>query len=329
MQKKSIKLRLFSIVMIIFINIIILAPKAEASWPDFAGNIGGQAVKGIWEEIENAIMAALKQAAIQTLNETIGNLIAGTTQAGSSFITDWEDYLFKSPESNTAAYMNDFFTITTRGKSSGNYQSSCGGDFSFSEWRTAGAKDSVNVEIDLSKWQADFEEFACSPSNMFDEGDWDAFNSFMQPNNNPIAYTLFAEGTRDKKLTEEKESAKIQAESYGGFVATKENGVVITPGSITEAITASGLTVNDKALASATTWQELIGAVVGKVASQVVKQGIGNARQNVQNEINNSICDASNSLSDQLDGLSPNGNLTSSFGIGSLGSSSSGNSCGF
>lgn len=329
MQKISNNLKLFSFMAIFLLSATALAPKAEASWPDFAGNIGGQAVKGIWEEIENAIMAALKQAAIQTLTETINNLIAGTTQAGSSFINDWEDYLFKSPESNTSAYMNDFFTITTRGKSSGNYLSSCGGT-SFTEWRSAGAKESVGIELDLSELQSDFEEYACDATKMFEEGTWDAFNSFMQPNNNPIAYALISESVYDEKLNKEQEAAKTQAVAYGGFKATmSDNGIVLTPGSITEAITASANTAPDDALTNATTWQELIGAVVGKVASQVVKQGIGNARQNVQNEINKGICDASNSLSDELDGLSPDGNLMSDFGIGSLGSSSSSNSCGF
>lgn len=328
-MKSFIKIKISVFAIVLIFNSFISVPRAEASWPDFAGNIGGEAVGQIWTMIEKLIMAELKQAAIQTLNETVNNMIAGATGAGSAFINDWEDYLFKSPKSEASAYMNDFFTITTRGKSSGNFQSSCGGG-SFAEWRSAGAKESVGVEIDYSSLQADFDEYACDAAEMFTEGSWDAFNAFMQPNNNPIAYALVAESVHEEKLTEKKEEAAWKGISYQGFNATEsDSGIVLTPGSITEEITASANTASDKALIEASSWQEVAAAVVGKIATKVVKQGIGNARQNVQNEINNQICDASQGLQDELSNLSPNGNLPGGVGIGSLGSSSSGSSCSY
>jgi len=321
------KIKILLFITALFLNTVAFSPSAKASWPDYIGNIAGVGVDQILDQIKAALIAALKQAAIQTLNETVNNLIAGTTQAGSLFINDWEDYLFKSPRASAGSHMNDFFTVTTRGKSSGNFQSSCEGG-SFTEWRSAGAKESVNVEIDFTALQSDFEEYACDAASMFDKGSWEAYNAFMQPNNNPIAYALIAESEYERKLNEEIAEAEIKAGAYKGFKATEtKDGIVLTPGSITEEITASANTVGDKALASATTWQEIAGAVVGKIASQVIKKGIGNARQNVQNQINDSICDGSQTLRDELGNLTPNGNLMGDLGIGSLGSSSGSKSC--
>lgn len=324
-MSKKIKISLFAIILIF--NSFVFAPNAKATWPDIIGFTYGAALDEIKEQIMAALLGALKQAAIDTINETVNNLISGATQSGSLFINDWEDYLYNSPQNEAAAYMNDFFTITTRGKTSGNFQSACGGN-SFTEWRTAGAIESTKIGIDATALQPDFEEYACDAIEMFDQGTWDAFNSFMQPNNNPIAYQLIAESVYEKKLREKEEEAKARAIAYQGFKATEtENGIVLTPGSILEEITASANTISDQAIATATNPGEMAGLVVGKIASQVIKQGIGNARQNIQNQINDTICNTSQDLRDALGDLTPNGNLPGGIGIGSLGSSASSEPC--
>jgi len=322
---KKIKISLFAIILIF--NSFAFVPSAKATWPDIIGFTYGAALDEIKEQIMAALLGALKQAAIDTINETVNNLISGTTQAGSLFITDWEDYLFNSPRNEAGAYMNDFFTVTSRGKSSGNFQSACGGE-SFTEWRTSKAKQYINTEVDYTALQSDFEEYACDTIKMFDQGTWDAYIAFMQPNNNPIAYQLIAESVYEKKVREKEEEAKAEAISYQGFKAKKsENGIVLTPGSTLEEITASANTISDQAIATATNPGEMVGLVVGKIASQVIKQGIGNARQNVQNEINDEICNTSQDFRDALGNLMPNGNLPGGIGIGSLGNTAGNSEC--
>lgn len=223
--------------------------------------------------------------------------------------------------------MNDFFTITTRGKNNSGYQGTlCGTNYA--EWRTARAKQ-VNAIVDLTDLQSDFEEFACSPVEMFADGTWAGYNAFMKPNNNPILYNLIAESEYEKVLREEEGAALAQAIAYQGYIAqkNKETKYVITPGSTIKDIVTSANTLDNLTIANAKNVGEVAGIVVGKVASNVIKAGIGSARSQLQNKINDGICEGSQSLRDQLKEFTPSGNLMSGFGMGSLGSSKSNSTC--
>lgn len=314
---------IFGAIILIFVSLASPTHKASAyaAWPDIGNAFFRTMLDNIGIQIRAAIVGALKKAAIETLSETVNNLVSGTTQAASLFITDWEDYLFNGPTGTTNTYMNDFFTITTRGKSSGSYSSACGG--SFAEWRSERAQNFV-LEIDFTEWQSDFEEFACGPVEMFADGTWAAYDAFMEPKNNPLAYALMTESVYEKKLREEKEKAAIQANAYGGFIGQKSSDgkTVITPGSVIEGVTVAANTMDNDALANAENAGEIAGIVVGKIATGIIKQGIGNARKNVQNKINNQICDMSQSLRDKLKGLTPSGHLLNGgSGLGTLGDS--------
>ncbi len=275
----------------------------------------------IIKQIQAALVAALKKEAAKMLSDTINNLVSGVNQAGSLFISDWEDYLFKSPGNNTRAYMNDFFTVTSRGRNSGSYASACGSNFS--EWRSAGAEEGVNLDIDLSQWQSDFNETVCGGfQDMFNNEDWQGYVSAMQPNNNPIAYKLFAKETENKIREAEEKKALAQSQAYLGFKAkTDKSGTVITPGSFIESMTAAANKIDMDMIANSHKVGEVAGIVAGKIAGNVIKQGIGNARKQAQAKINSKICDASQSLRDSLKGLTPEGSIFESLGIGSLGKS--------
>lgn len=320
-MNKKIKIILFSLILASHATLFASGANAYVAWPDIGNAFFRTMLDNIGIQVRAALVGALKKAAIDTVNETVNNLVAGVSQAGSLFISDWSDYLFTTPRNSSRAYMNDFFTITTRGRTSGSYRSTCGSNYS--TWRTERAK-GVNIELDFTSLQDNFEEFACSPVEMFADGSWDAYNAFMQPNNNPIMYALITEDIAAKKELEEKEKARIQAQAYGGYIAQKnENGLVITPGSLIEGITLSANTMDNLTIANAENVGEVAGIVVGKIASSVIKQGIGNARQQLQNKINSGICDASQGVRDQLKNLTPTGHLMSGLGIGSLGSSRS------
>lgn len=326
-MSKKIKILVFAL--ILAISSVNFAPPAQAifSWPDIGNAFIRTMLDNMWIQIRAALVGALKKAAIDTMSETVNNLVSGVSQAGSLFISDWSDYLFTMPKNSSRQYMNDFFTITTRGKGSGSYSSSrtCGTQ-NYSKWRTERAK-GVNVELNLTSLQDNFEEFACSPVEMFGEGSWAAYNAFMSPNNNPIMYALIAEEMAIKKEQEEKEKAQIQAVANQGFISQSKNGLVITPGSLIKDITAAANTMDNDAIANARNVGEVAGIVVGKIASNVIKQGIGNARQQIQNKINSGICDGAQSLRDQLKELTPDGNLMSGFGMGSLGNTRGSSTC--
>lgn len=301
--------------------------QAYAAWPDLGGAFFETMLENAWSQMQAALVGALKKAAIDTITETVNNLVAGTSQASSLFISDWSDYLFGTPRGNANKYMNDFFTITTRGRTNGGYNNTlCGTNYA--EWRSERAKQ-VNAVVDLTELQSDFEEFACSPVEMFADGTWAGYNAFMKPNNNPILYNLIAQSEYEEILKKEEGAALAQAIAYQGFVAKKneDSENVITPGSTIKDLLTSANTLDNLTIANAKNVGEVAGIVVGKVASNVIKQGIGNARLQVQNKINDGICEGSQELRDQLREFTPSGNLMSGFGMGSLGSGKSTGTC--
>lgn len=128
------------IAMILCVGIVLETPGAQAdSWgANQAAAVWTYAVNKIERHIEGVLLGSLKMAAMNMLNSQIGQLIGGGGISGSPrFITNWNDELFLSPQRNAQLYMNDFFTISTRGMaSSANYvgRSSSSGisDWSFS-----------------------------------------------------------------------------------------------------------------------------------------------------------------------------------------------------
>lgn len=328
---KKYKKIIFTATLLIFCFTLVPQKNVQAyvAWPDIGGAFFRTMLDQLWIQIRAALIGALKKKAIDTLSETVNDLVGGDSGEDALFVTDWEDYLFKTPEKDTNSYMNDFFTLTSRGRSSGSYSSSSNStdSSSYSEWRSELAKSMVETP-DYTELQDDFTEYADSVEEMFDDGTWAAYNAFMQPNNNPISYALITQALYSKKLEEEKEEAATKAESYDGFKGKEgDNGNVITPGSVIEGLTVAANTMDNDAIANARNLGEVAGIVVGKIASNVIKEGLGNSKNNQSNS--NDSSDSCNSQSnnnddmqDQLDSYTPDGNIRdNNSGLGSFGDS--------
>lgn len=106
-------------------GIVLSTPEARAdSWgANQMAAVWTYAVNKISRHIEGVMLGSLKMTAMNLLNSQIGQLIGGGGIAGSPrFITNWQDELFLAPQRNAQLYMNDFFTVSTRGMaSSANY----------------------------------------------------------------------------------------------------------------------------------------------------------------------------------------------------------------
>lgn len=304
-------------ILILLLSVMFLMSSTENASAQWGADFAVSAAEEIKREVISAITEGLKQAAIEMLNDTVDNAIAGVTQAGALFIIDWEDYLFSSPALETSIFMNDFFAISTRGKESSlNYRSDCG--VNYTQWRNARAKGNAELVIDFSEWQSDFEDYACGAANMFANGTWEAMDALFDPNNNPLGYDLAAEGMKAKKKNQAEDAALAAGIAYQGFKATKgsDGETIITPGSITKDIKSNTLNISNMSLANADRPGEVAGAFVGKIVASVIRRGIGKMQQNIQEKINDKICEASQSLYDELGNLVPE---QDSYGLGNLG----------
>ncbi len=172
-------------------------PTAHA-WDAALGAIVHRALDTVYEQLEGAILGTLKVSAIKILNSKVAQMVGGSSVGDALFITDWGDFLYNTPAEKTKLFMNDFFTLTTRGKyASANYVGigDVAGNVSgnYAGYLRSRAENSIGVFYSgtQSYFEYDLDQYADNPERMFQEGDWRGFNAFFSnPMNNPLGYEL-------------------------------------------------------------------------------------------------------------------------------------------
>ncbi|OGI14863.1 MAG: hypothetical protein A3E38_03010 [Candidatus Moranbacteria bacterium RIFCSPHIGHO2_12_FULL_54_9] len=261
--------------------------------------------------VQGATIGALKVAAIQTLNNQVGQLIGGSASGRPLIITNFNDFLYQQPQQKTELFMNDFFTLTTRGKgSSANYigagdSGGIGGSYAsylVSVGRQAIGEGTAAPTLNL-------EEYTPSPQAMFAEGDWRAFNAFFSnPMNNPYGYAIETEKAYQNKLAMTQQEAVVKALSPG-FLPVEKNGTVLAPAGLIGAVTENVQTLGNEMIANATNPAEFLSGVVAatatKMISGLIQNGIGQVQANIQREIGNVTREVNSALGDATSALGP------------------------
>lgn len=281
-----------------FIGMLILStPQAQAGgeW-GISDAVATNVFDAIRQIITGTLLQTYKIAAVEVLNSRVGQMVSGGGYGGRPLvITNYNDFLYRAPAQRTGLYMNDFFTLTTRGKSySSNYIPAgySGNNFggNYSAYLISMGKASILENAGFN--QVNLEEYVPSPELMFANGDWRAFNAFFaNPANNPYGYALQAERAYQQKLAMEQEQARIKAMSGGGFLPVERNGMVITPartiGDVVEHVTTLGNTI----IAAAQNPYELAGGVVVAVANRMInnliQRGLGEMQTKLHREMGN------------------------------------------
>ena len=296
MTKKTLRrFRVYVLLLVATVNVFLVVPSARADmWGSaFASNVWLDLVDMMQRQMEGAILSTLKVAAIQMLNSQIGQLVGGGSLGQALFITDYEAFLRQSPLQNTRLYMNDFFTLSTRGKyAMANYVSMgdvpgrvAGGYAGYLVQQVRGAIENQTTP------QYNLEEYTPSPEAMFAEGDIRAFNAFISnAANNPFGYNIVAQEAYRDRLNTETEIAKIKA-TASGFLPAEKGGKVITPAATIEAVVSDVKTLGNKVIAAAENPSELVSGVIAGMVNQtinnLIQRGIGKVQANIQREINN------------------------------------------
>jgi len=275
-------------------GIVLSTPSARAdAW---GANMGAALMKQMMEkvqrQIEGVLLGSLKMTAMNMLNSQVGQLIGGGASGMPRFITDWEDALYMDPVRNTELYMNDFFTLTTRGMaSSANYVGT--GDFgigggNYPQYLKRVGEAAISGS---SQKTMTLNEYTPSPEVMFENGDWRAFDSFVSnPMNNPYGYSIAAEQAYQTKLEQEKEIARTQAIAYQGYRGTEgPGGTVTTPGSTIKSLVDNTNDIGNKIISGATNPEELLGSLaataMNKAVNGLVQRGIGEVQSKISEQI--------------------------------------------
>lgn len=308
-KKRMLAFKLFAVALMLGLNLSIgmltYVPQARADcWGcTMAAAIMKQTMETIQRQVEGALLGSLKVAAVEMLNKQVNQLVGGSTAGKALFITDMNDFLFKTPAQQTEIYMNDFFSQTTRGKaSSANYVgigdagSAVSGNYT--SYLVTQAK---NATVNSNQAPTyDLDQYTPNPETMFQEGDMRAFNAFFSnPANNPFGYTLMAEQAYQSKLATEQKKQEVKA-TASGFLPVEKNGKIVSPAATVEAISNDVKTLSNKVIAAASNPAEFLSGVVSAMATKaiqgIVDKGIGEVQTNLQREIGNVDTQVANGL---------------------------------
>lgn len=293
---------------------------------DIFGDLMMQMMDNIKRQIEGALLGTLKMAAIQMLNSKVGQLVGGGTGSRPLYITNFNEFLYQTPRQNANLYMNDFFSMTTRGKgSSANYVStgsSNGLGNNYVSYLTSAAKSATTENSGAAVY--DLEEYTPSPDQMFATGDFRGLNAFFSnPANNTFGYTLQAERAYQNQLETEQQLATTKALS-SGFIPEEENGVVVAPAATIQAAVTNVQDLGNKMIAGASNPGELMSGVVSAMANKLVnnliQKGVGEVQSKINREIRNVDNQVSGEMNTQIRSLGPAvqymGNVNQNLNVG-------------
>lgn len=266
--------------------------RAEAWGTNQMATLLKQMLENMYRQIEGAVLGTIKVQAIEMINRQLGSLIGGMGGGRPLFITNYTDFLYRTPAQKTTIYMNDFFTLNTRGKfSSANYLGigNVGGALNnYPGYLVALGKQAT---IDKKPCVYNLDEYTAVPGRPF-QGTYpfralDAYVGNLC--NSAQGYVIQAEEAFEANKLMEQQIAAVQAQS-SGFLGVEKNGNIITPAGAIEAITANVQNMGNTLIATAENPGEflsgVVSAMVNRTITAMVKQGIGMVESNIQRQVN-------------------------------------------
>lgn len=250
----------------------------------------------IMKQLEGAILAALKTAAVEMVNSKVGQMIGGSSLGDALFISDWNQFLYEKPANQVQLYMNDFFAVTLRGKSgsanylgSGDVAGNVSGNYAAYLEGTARSSLAMNEEDLGVSLEYTLDSYSPNPELLFAEGDYRGLNAFFSnPANNPFGYTFATTAFYSKQMTKEIERVKTEAQS-SGFIGKKQNGQTIAPAATIENMLSDAQNIGNNIMAAAENPGQLVGSIIGNVLSKyitnMIQKGVGKVQASIQREV--------------------------------------------
>lgn len=291
-QKKNHFFRVVFFILMLVGFQLFAVPEARADYwaSNYASVLIKESLEKIRRHIEGVLLGAIKVQLIEMVNRQVGLLIGGGAGGRPYFITNYRDFLYQTPAQKTALYMNDFFTLNTRGKfSSANYLGA--GDVRGVINNYPGYLVALGKAATTEKKPCvyDLDEYTATPSRPF-QGPYPfrALDAYVgNPCNSTQGYVIEAERAFEENSIMEREIAAIQAQS-SGFLGVEKNGVTVTPAGAIEALSSMNIQNMGNVITSASNPSELSGviaAVVNRSITMLVRWGVGTVEANIQSQV--------------------------------------------
>jgi len=293
--KKNISLPKYKrFILVIFVCLFVFSsplttPKAQALWPDIPGFTYKQMLEDIRDRIKGIVMGMLKQKAVETISKQVDSMIAGKGKGGAKIITDWEEYLYKTPDKNTKLYMNDYLSKITSGRGSKSGYKSASEGFSLgsvlgSSSSSGGGGGYASQLVAMAKRNTTERKdpkltYEGDPSKMFAGKTFKDFSTYTTGINPSWSFEATAQAEFVKKTEQERKLADTKSKAYLGGIGVGEGangkGKISLPGSVVVQTKSNTMDLGNKVIASANHPEEVISALVSKILSEAMKQGVG------------------------------------------------------
>lgn len=178
----------------------------------------------ILKAITDQTVTASKIVALIAEQELVKSII-GEGNNGT-FIKNFNDYLFVSPQQKAMSQTNLFFNSVSRGRlSSLNYE---GVGPNYDSYLVAQANRIISGQLFVT----DIQSQTTDPKKMFADGNMKGIMSFMKCANNPYCYTIVAAQKYNTEFSKAQEIAKN--ENVNGFTPKKANGRITQPATLAQ-----------------------------------------------------------------------------------------------
>lgn len=285
------------LLLIVAITAMPLDARADTWGANMAAALEKQALEKMEKEIWVAAETAAKTAAISIVNDSISMLLTGRN-GRSLVIQNPYDHLYGGPSRSAKRSMDNFFSVTARGRDSAdNYHafgtSGTGGKVSFESDLVNNARRVIGSTGNSKGEKMDFRNYCPpDPRNTFANGDFRCFSALTSnPYNNPFGYNIAAKKAYQEEYNRQSKIASDTLIANKGLKnVTDSKGNVITPGSFVFEVQVGSLTLPLNMLANADGGVQTFAlAATTAIMKGVIEQGIGMARNKVMQEINSPL----------------------------------------
>ncbi len=235
----------------------------------------------IMAQIEEALWAALKMAAIKQATSTIENALYGGSSSPRN-IGNFTEFLISDTQDAAITYGQDFLTTSLRGAGSSDYSSSSG---SGGGSLTNALKDAGQGVLD--QWEGknqlttDYAESCPAGDDFFADDSFKCFGAITSNSMNmPVGMALAVDRATSLKYEAEKQVAMITATSSGTLPDIDEDGNIKLPSSVVEAIQLQQITLPLEALANGDSgaFSSLIQSFAVSLITKVINNGMSEAQ---------------------------------------------------
>ena len=242
----------------------------ESIYTTIETTISAIATDGMWtnDMMDRYLMPILKNAIVKTVYEMVENEVGTGNNGKPAFVTDWYDYLYTQPEQQTRVQMNSFFNSVSAGRlSSLNYE---GAGQAYDQYLKKQAETSIYGSDQA--FVTNIQNYASDPSTqMFDNGNFKAFSSYLECPNNPWCYSMEAE-KQYSSLSDINRTVAEKTVNDDGFLPKKVDGKIVTPGAMYQSAMEGVDQLGNQLIVNAITNEDLQG--VAQLAIQLAVKSI-------------------------------------------------------